>query len=271
MLSLNENILVFSDLDGTLLDSHTLAWQPAAAWLTRLKEHNIPLILCSSKTAASMLEWQKTFNLQGMPLIAENGAVVHLDARWQNHPDYPRKINGISHTEIDLIINRLRSQEQYKFTSFDDVDEQIIAEWTGVSRAQATLARLHEASVSLIWRDTDERMAQFAARLQEHGLQLVAGGHFWHVLDIAAGKDIAANSLIAEYQRQWGTRPVPLGLGDGPGDAPLLEAMDYAVVVKGLNREGVVLRKQDPRRVYRTEQEGPAGWHEGLEHLFAAR
>ncbi|MCP0855303.1 mannosyl-3-phosphoglycerate phosphatase-related protein, partial [Salmonella enterica subsp. enterica serovar Give] len=40
-----------------------------------------------------------------------------------------------------------------------------------------------------------------------------------------------------------------LGLGDGPNDAPLLDVMDYAVVVKGLNREGVHLRNDDPQRV----------------------
>ena len=59
MLSLDAPLLIFTDLDGTLLDSHTYDWQPAAAWLARLREKNIPLILCSSKTAAEMLHIQK--------------------------------------------------------------------------------------------------------------------------------------------------------------------------------------------------------------------
>lgn len=44
MLSVNEPLLIFTDLDGTLLDSHTYDWQPAAPWLYRLRERNIPLI-----------------------------------------------------------------------------------------------------------------------------------------------------------------------------------------------------------------------------------
>lgn len=269
MLSLDAPLLIFTDLDGTLLDSHTYDWQPAAAWLARLREKNIPLILCSSKTAAEMLHIQKLLGLQGLPLIAENGAVVELDSRWQTHPDFPRQIAGASQAEISAVINKLRTRSSFKFTTFDDVDESTIAEWTGLTHAQASLTRLHEASVTLIWRDSDERMADFARQLNDLGLQFVHGARFWHVLDVASGKDHAANGLIDLYQRQWKRRPITIGLGDGPNDAPLLEAMDYAVIVKGLSREGVVLRPDSTVQVYRTQREGPEGWDEGMTHLFA--
>lgn len=71
MFSIQQPLLVFSDLDGTLLDSHSYDWQPAAPWLSRLREANVPVILCSSKTSAEMLYLQKTLGLQGLPLIAE--------------------------------------------------------------------------------------------------------------------------------------------------------------------------------------------------------
>ena len=59
--------------------------------------------------------------------------------------------------------------------------------------------------------------------------------------------------------------------GDAVRRAPLLEVMDYAVIVKGLNREGVHLHDEDPARVWRTQREGPEGWGEGLDHFFSAR
>lgn len=269
MLSLDAPLLIFTDLDGTLLDSHTYDWQPAAAWLARLREKNIPVILCSSKTAAEMLYIQKLLSLQGLPLIAENGAVVELDSRWQTHPDFPRQIFGASHAEISTVLNKLRARSAFKFTTFDDVDESTIAEWTGLTHAQASLTRLHEASVTLIWRDSDDRMADFTRQLNDLGLQFVQGARFWHVLDASAGKDQAANGLIDLYQRQWKRRPVTVGLGDGPNDAPLLEAMDYAVIVKGLSREGVILRPDSTVQVYRTQREGPESWDEGMTHFFA--
>lgn len=175
MFSIQQPLLVFSDLDGTLLDSHSYDWQPAAPWLSRLREANVPVILCSSKTSAEMLYLQKTLGLQGLPLIAENGAVIQLAEQWQDIDGFPRIISGISHGEISQVLNTLREKEHFKFTTFDDVDDATIAEWTGLSRSQAALTQLHEASVTLIWRDSDERMAQFTARLNELGLQFMQG------------------------------------------------------------------------------------------------
>lgn len=134
----------------------------------------------------------------------------------------------------------------------------------GLSRSQAALTQLHEASVTLIWRDSDERMAQFTARLNELGLQFMQGARFWHVLDASAGKDQAANWIIATYQQLSGKRPTTLGLGDGPNDAPLLEVMDYAVIVKGLNREGGIcmmrIRPTSGERSVKDRKDGVKGW-----------
>ena len=142
MFSIQQPLLVFSDLDGTLLDSHSYDWQPAAPWLSRLHEANIPVILCSSKTSAEMLYLQKMLGLQGLPLIAENGAVIQLAEQWQGIDGFPRIISGISHGEICQVLNTLREKEHFKFTTFDDVDDATIAEWTGLSRSQAALTQL---------------------------------------------------------------------------------------------------------------------------------
>lgn len=182
MFSIQQPLLVFSDLDSTLLDSHSYDWQPAAPWLSRLHEANIPVILCSSKTSAEMLYLQKMLGLQGLPLIAENGAVIQLAEQWQDIDGFPRIISGISHGEICQVLNTLREKEHFKFTTFDDVDDATIAEWTGLSRSQAALTQLHEASVTLIWRDSDERMAQFIARLNDWACSLCrvrASGTYW--------------------------------------------------------------------------------------------
>lgn len=269
MLSLLEPLLIFTDLDGTLLDVHTYEWQPASAWLETLQDRQIPVILCSSKTAAEMLRIQRDLDLQGLPFIAENGAVIQLDARWQDHPDAPRRINGVPHHEITNVINHLRSSEGYRFTAFDDVDVRVISEWTGLNHERAALARLHEASVTLIWRDSDERMAHFEEALEQKGLAFIQGARFWHILHMRSGKDQAVNWLVEQYRQREGTRPVTLGLGDGPNDAPLLDSVDFAVVVKGINRFGVHLRDDTPGRVYHTQLPGPAGWREGLDHFFS--
>lgn len=269
MPTLDDHLLVFTDVDGTLLDSHTGEWQAAADWLARLHKQSIPVILCSSKTAAEMAAIQKMLQLQGLPFIAENGAVIQLAAQWRDHEAYPRVISATDHAKVASVLARLRQQHDWKFTTFSELDEHVLAELTGLSLAQAGLAQLQEASETLIWRDSDEAMTAFEEALTQPGLRCVQGARFWHVLDERRGKDQAVTWLTRQYRHYRGQRAVTLGLGDGPNDAPLLDSVDYAIVVKGLNRQGVQLRRDTPDRVYHTAQEGAAGWREGLDHFFA--
>lgn len=268
MPTLNDALLVFSDIDGTLMDSHTGEWQAAAPWLARLREHAIPLILCSSKTAAEMLAIQRILGVEGLPFIAENGAVIQLDVNWQDSAGYPRIIQGSSHDEIFSVLEQLRQRDGYKFTAFSELDEHILADVTGLPPAQASLARLQEASETIIWRDTDERMAAFNTALASLGLRFVQGARFWHVLDERAGKDQAVNWLTRQYHHHDNKTFITLGLGDGPNDAPLLDNVDFAIVVKGLNRQGISLRDDSPTRVFHTTREGAEGWREGLDHML---
>ncbi|TCB94522.1 mannosyl-3-phosphoglycerate phosphatase-related protein [Enterobacter wuhouensis] len=266
MLSLQDPLLIFSDLDGSLLDIHTYEWQPAQPWLDKLQNYQVPVILCSSKTAAEMLDIQQDLGMEGLPFIAENGAVIQPDVRWES---VKRHLNGMKHNEIYPLLAQLREQTGFKFTTFDDVDERVIAEWTGLNRHRSLLARQHEASVTLIWRDSDENMVRFEEALAGHGLQCLQGARFWHVLDARCGKDVAIGWLVEQYRAREGAVPTTLGLGDGPNDAPLLDSVDFAVAIKGINRHGITLKDDNPARVYHTQHSGPAGWREGLNHFFS--
>ena len=93
-----------------------------------------------------MLYLQKMLGLQGLPLIAENGAVIQLAEQWQDIDGFPRIISGISHGEICQVLNKLREKEHFKFTTFDDVDDATIAEWTGLSLSQAALTQAAEVA-----------------------------------------------------------------------------------------------------------------------------
>lgn len=266
MPSLQDPLLIFTDLDGTLLDIHTYDWQPAASWLERLQDEQIPVILCSSKTAAEIDDIQQELGLAGLPFIAENGAVIQPDVRWE---PATRVVGRLAHDDISHALAQIRQHASVKFTSFDDVDEGVIAEWTGLNRVRSQLARRHEASATLIWRDSDEQLARFEEALAAQGLKIVQGARFWHVLDARCGKDVAVNWLVEQYRLHEGLEPITLGLGDGPNDAPLLDSVNVAVVVKGINRHGITLKDDSPARVYHSQRPGPAGWREGLDHFLS--
>ncbi len=47
----------------------------------------------------------------------------------------------MTHRDIRPLIDQIRQQRGFKFTTFDDVDERVISEWTGLTRYRSTLAR----------------------------------------------------------------------------------------------------------------------------------
>jgi mannosyl-3-phosphoglycerate phosphatase len=68
-------LLIFTDLDGTLLDHDTYDFSPALPALAALRAAQVPLILCSSKTFAEMKYWGEVLDLHH-PFISENGGAL---------------------------------------------------------------------------------------------------------------------------------------------------------------------------------------------------
>ncbi|OSN02981.1 mannosyl-3-phosphoglycerate phosphatase [Lonsdalea britannica] len=261
--------VIFTDLDGSLLDHDTYDWQPAKPWLARLQAAQVPVIITTSKTAAEVAPLQRALGLINVPFIAENGALVTLPATRENHPDYPHKIFGADYPQLCQRLNRLRAEQAFHFRGFSDMTDAEVADITGLPLGDATLARRREGSEPLIWLGTNTELERFAACLKQYQLALTQGGRFYHVMDESVSKGHAVGWLVDQYQQRTGSAMATLGLGDGPNDRSLLEATQHAVIIKGAVSDKVTLSPQYRGEVYRTEFTGPRGWSEGLSHYLS--
>ncbi|MCK5185912.1 MAG: HAD-IIB family hydrolase [Deltaproteobacteria bacterium] len=79
---MNEKIIIFTDLDGTLLDHYTYSYSEAEEALKLLKEKNVPLILCSSKTRDEIDVYRKKLS-NNEPLISENGGAIFIQENYE--------------------------------------------------------------------------------------------------------------------------------------------------------------------------------------------
>ncbi|MFH1116554.1 MAG: HAD hydrolase family protein, partial [Pseudomonadota bacterium] len=79
-------IVVFTDLDATLLDSDTYSWAPARESLQALKESDASVILVSSKTFAEMESLHRELELHD-PFVIENGGGIffHRESSVLSH------------------------------------------------------------------------------------------------------------------------------------------------------------------------------------------
>jgi len=254
--------LVFSDLDGTLLDHDDYSFSAALKALQRLQERGIPLILASSKTRAEMRPIGR--QLQAAGLIFENGGGVEWPHGLQ--PPATGAEQGLPYTVIRRFIAALPKHLRQNLTGFGDMDEAGVAAATGLPVAAARLARQREFSEPFSWTGTVVQLDDLARRARAAGLRLVRGGRF----NTLCGQDDKASRLrevCNAYAGQAGVscRPWSIALGDAPNDAAMLEAADRGFIIANPHGATVpTLNAEASGRITRSHAAGPDGWNESI-------
>ena len=266
--------LIFTDLDGSLLDHHTYGFAPAANCLDRLETQGIPVIPITSKTRAEVLAFRQTINNQH-PFIIENGAAICIPKGYFNQR--PERATELGRNEQYWIISNTepRSQwieilnqvgkpfaDEYQTFSSICIDQGVegLALLTGLTFEQATLAQQREYSESINWLGSDSRKADFIQQLNDAGAHLLQGGRF-----LSMGGNIdkgrALLQLQALYQAQYG-QCQSIAIGDSYNDISMLEAADSALVIRSPSHAMPALKRTNG--VYQSDAIGPNGWVEGI-------
>ncbi len=268
--------VVFTDLDGTLLDAHTYDAGPARGALGLLAARGVPVIFCSSKTAAEQRPLRAALGLSHLPFIVENGAAVLVPATsglpvadWPGDSACPtehRRALGRSAEQVRAGIARAASAAGLSVTGYADLSVAAVAELTGLDPAAAARARQREFSETLVDRHRPEQWSALAATLRAEGLGLRHGGRFHTVTDLATDKGRAVRLVADLFGRQAGRAVATVGLGDSANDEGLLAAVDQPWLVARPDGAWTPLAIPGLRRV---PHAGPAGWAEAIRQLLS--
>lgn len=256
--------VVFSDLDGTLLDHDTYDWKPAEPALRELKIRGIPVVLASSKTLAE-LEFHRRAMALPDPVVAENGAAIDVPEGY-----FPgiasADFTSIDRKALQRHLDAIREAGDYDCVSFAELGEDGIAQATGLTPEHAALANRRRASEPLLWRDSEERLRAFCAAAGARGLRCTRGGRFVHLMGPVDKAD-AVSELCRAYRRKWPDAMLQtVALGDGQNDLGMLRAADVAVVIRGRHPQPMPLEGHS--HVLRPAEPGPAGWAEAMRTLL---
>lgn len=249
--------LVFTDLDGTLLDAESYAFDAAQMALKRLQAAAVPVIFCSAKTAAEQAPLRAALNVDD-PYIVENGSAIIM-------PNGARQVLGIEAAEIHRRLDLIRQKTGLAFQSFHEVDNAQVAEVTGLAIEAARRAQSRDYSATVFTPFDPAQTKRFQDACRQHNLKAPSGGRFFTVTGYDADKGKAVRLLCEGYAQKWGSvRSV--GIGDSPNDAPLLSAVDEAFQVQ--RPEGTWKDMEVPG-MQRIPAIGPAGWALVIERLLA--
>jgi mannosyl-3-phosphoglycerate phosphatase family protein len=260
-------LIIFTDLDGTLLDYHTYSFAAAAPALRLIEEQGIPLVLCSSKTRAEIERWRVKLN-NAHPFIAENGGGIYippayfptkdLQSAWpriESADGYAALLLGTTYTLLRETLEELR-RDGFEIEGFGDMDAERVAEITGLSLEEAELARRRESGEPFVFLGEEARLEALEAAIREKGLHCMAGGRLFHL----AGdndKGEAVEILMDLYRKKFGPI-VTLALGDSPNDRPMLERVDYPILVQ--NHRGEHDKRIAVPNLVKADGIGPQGW-----------
>lgn len=267
-------LVVFSDLDGCLLDRETYDDAAARPALERLAREGIPLVLCSSKTRAEVEVHRARLGLPD-PFIVENGGAIVIPEGYfpapppGTHAAGPYRIVelGVAYARLTAALREIAAATGLRLRGFAEMEPEEVAALTGLDLEAARRAKAREYDEPFVADLGAADVERLGREARARGLTLTQGGRLYHLTGGATKG--AAVELLTDLYRSLSPEVATAGLGDGANDLPMLEVVDHPIVIP--RAEGDVDPALRDRPWPRTRRPGPRGWNEAVLGLLGDR
>jgi len=277
-------LLIFTDVDGTLIDFDTYEPGPVRGVLERCRHLGVPVMPVTSKSAVEIIGLRARLDLTD-PFAVENGAAIWVPGSSSvaaaaaelgeergftvDAPEgFLRVIPGADRADLVAALERIGAGAGFDLHGLQGMDVEEVAERTGLSPVAAASAADREFSEPfLVFRDgrpldADERvelLPEMRERARREGLTCMLGGRFFHLLGKHT-KGTAVRLLIDAWKRSGpGTQmPVSMALGDAHNDTAMFAEVDHPVLVA--RPDGTHARGIEMPGLELVGGIGPVGW-----------
>ena len=258
-------LVVFSDLDGTLLDHTTYELDAARPAIDRLRAAAIPLVLCTSKTRAEVEPVRDALG-NVHPFIVENGGGLYIPTGYfpfeiegaEPRSGYWVVASGDPYPDLVHALARASLESGVEVRGFASMSDEEVADRTGLAIGEARRARAREFDEPFVILEP-ARATDLLAAIERQGKRWTRGGRFHHITG-ASDKADAVRRLIALYRRHLGSAHT-VGLGDAPNDAAFLSIVDIPILLASPRLDHLRALVPRGRALARA---GPAGGNEAV-------
>lgn len=257
-------LIIFTDLDGTLLGPETYSIEQALPALQVIQQKRIPLILSSSKTRAEIEIYRRKME-NDHPFISENGGAIFVPKGYFSFQfPYDRELDGYALLELGtfyfLILEVLKSIKQetgIQIIGFSDLSEEELTSLCGLSLEEARFAKKREYDEPFIIKGGEREIEVVKEEIKKRGMGYTWGGRFHHILG-KSDKGKAVEILKELYENQFFSI-YTIGVGDSLNDLPMLAAVNHPIFLKG---EEDILPEMPVKNLTWVEGKGPSAWNE---------
>jgi len=263
--------LIFTDLDGSLLDHADYSYEGARPALERIAREGWPIVFVTSKTRSEVEHLQRRMGIDG-PFVVENGAAAFFPSSLTGLDIPGSRMEGSSraivfgrpYAEVRRFVNEVRGE--YGLRGFGDMEAGEIAELTDLPLEDAKRAKRREFTEPFLMADP-KRLPELEGEAAARGFAITTGGRLYHLMGQGQSKGRAVRK-VQEILGGSGPNPVPsLGLGDSPNDAEMLQVVDHPIVIPRPDGSVMDVGRAD---AVTAPEPGSRGWSAALLDVVSA-
>ena len=253
----NSSILIFTDLDGTLLNRDNFKFESTKPFLKELKKKDIIIIPNSSKTEDEIIEFNNEADFQ-FPFVSENGSIIH-NLNFLNH-EFPDKITLARNIhEIQKIFDKNIHQDlksKCKVISSLTVSEQ--TQIFGLPENKLKQVFNRSCSIPILFEGNNEEKLSLKNLLLKIGLDYIEGGRVLNLGD-RINKADAVKKIIQMLENKFKCKPKIIAVGDNHNDLEMLQNSDIPCLVKN---DKFLKKNLQIKNLIISKQAAPEGWVE---------
>lgn len=273
-------LLIYTDLDGSLLDSVTHSCEAARPTLDLLRALSIPVVFVSSKTRAEIERLRAALDLAA-PFVVENGGAVFVPSGYFGRslrgavarPGYHVVEFGTPYAALRTALTHLAASSGVELRGFGDMTPEELGERTGLSRQSAILAQQRDYDEPFVICGPACAQPRVLQAIDESPLRWTRAGRFHHLTG-GNDKGRAIRLLTQWYRAAWNcgdarSEVVTVGIGDSLSDLSMLEQVDYPILVQ--RPDGTYDQDVRVPGLTYANGPGPVGWSLAVMDLLRKR
>ncbi len=258
-------LLVFTDLDDSLLDHETYSFRESKQALELIRERQIPLIFATSKTRTEVELLQAEMGISE-PFIVENGAAVYVPNGYMGFSinkgiqqyGYTIIRLGTEYAEIRKFVESVKAR--FKIRGFGDMPPEEIASLAGLSAEQAVLAKKREFTEPFVMENMSI-LLKLEDMAKARGFKITRGGRFFHLIGEGQDKGKAVEIATEIFAENMKDKIISIGIGDSVNDFSMLECVDIPVLIPHPDGR---FENFDIKNLLRAGQPGSKGWNQSV-------
>ena len=264
--------IIFTDMDGTLIDYHNYSFEGAQDALDLIKDSGIPLILTTSKTRVEVLRYIDMLGIND-PFIVENGGGIYFPSLFKGTPveagtkssNYREIVSGVKKDYILSIINEIR--DDFNIKLFSDFSDEELSRFAEMKIEDVRLSKMRDFTEPFMFKEnlSDSRFNDLCVYIKRYGLKILKGGRFFHLVGLDQDKGKAVMIVKKIIEDIMSEKPVTIGLGDSKNDYEMLKVVDIPVLIRKYDD---TYEDMHIDGLTRSKLPGPAGFNETILNIL---